>query len=138
MVRDSFHITIAVWVIKENKILLGLRQNSFSAGNWGPPGGHLEFFENAQQAAARELFEETNMVCNNFTFLSLVNDPHDDFHYFHINFIANDIQGEPEVKEPDLCVEWKWFPLNKLPDNMMPAQKRGILTYLNNENFVDY
>lgn len=61
MNRDTFLVGINVLVIRGNKILLGKRKNKVGDGDgtWGLPGGYFEHNENMQQAAARELLEET-------------------------------------------------------------------------------
>ncbi|QIG81773.1 NUDIX hydrolase [Sphingosinithalassobacter tenebrarum] len=50
--------TIAV-VLREGRILLVRRANPPDAGRWGFPGGKIESGETIEQAAIRELYEET-------------------------------------------------------------------------------
>ena len=45
----------------QHQVLLGLRKNAHGNGTWCPPGGHLEFGESNEQAAIREVKEETNI-----------------------------------------------------------------------------
>ena len=57
-----------VVVIQDNKILLNLRSDT---NTWGIPGGSLELEETLEEAAARELKEETNLQAENFKLLNV-------------------------------------------------------------------
>ena len=52
------HFTIAVFVVWEGKVLLHLHRK---LGMWLPPGGHIERGELPDDAAVREVFEETGL-----------------------------------------------------------------------------
>ncbi|ASN38801.1 NUDIX hydrolase [Arthrobacter sp. 7749] len=46
------------------QILLGLKQRGFGAGKMVAPGGKIEAGESREQAAVRELFEETALIAD--------------------------------------------------------------------------
>ena len=52
------HFTVAVFVVWEGKVLLHLHRK---LGIWLPPGGHIERDELPDDAAVREVFEETGI-----------------------------------------------------------------------------
>ena len=52
------HFTVAVFVVWEGKVLLHLHRK---LGMWLPPGGHIERGELPDDAAVREVFEETGL-----------------------------------------------------------------------------
>jgi 8-oxo-dGTP pyrophosphatase MutT (NUDIX family) len=52
------HFTVAVFVVLEGKVLLHLHRK---LGMWLPPGGHIERDELPDDAAVREVFEETGL-----------------------------------------------------------------------------
>ena len=60
-------IGVAAFVIKENKVLLGLRKGAHGAMLWATPGGHLEFGESVIECATRELREETGLKAVSWT-----------------------------------------------------------------------
>jgi 8-oxo-dGTP diphosphatase len=60
-IRRPIPAVIAV-VVSERSVLLVRRANPPDAGQWGFPGGKIEFGEPLDQAAARELFEETSVI----------------------------------------------------------------------------
>src|ERR687893_1950554 len=53
------HFTVAVFVVWEGKVLLHLHRK---LGMWLPPGGHIEPNELPDEAAVREVFEETGIA----------------------------------------------------------------------------
>ncbi len=52
------HFTVAVFVVWEEKVLLHLHRK---LGMWLPPGGHIERDELPDDAAVREVLEETGL-----------------------------------------------------------------------------
>jgi 8-oxo-dGTP pyrophosphatase MutT (NUDIX family) len=52
--------TVAVFVVWNRKVLLHYHQK---LGRWLPPGGHIEPNELPDEAALREVYEETGIVC---------------------------------------------------------------------------
>ncbi len=137
-VENEFRVGVTVLVMREKTILLGLRKNSFSAGNWGLPGGHVDFGEPLEGAAARELEEETGLKAQSLTFTNLVNRPFDDSHYLLVNFNAIGIEGEPENLEPDKCEKWEWFPLDALPANIVKSHHQQIELFMEKTIFAEY
>jgi 8-oxo-dGTP pyrophosphatase MutT (NUDIX family) len=56
--RSGRHFTVAVFVVWEGKVLL---HHHRKLGMWLPPGGHIERDELPDEAAVREVFEETGI-----------------------------------------------------------------------------
>ena len=56
--RTGRHFTVAVFVVWESKVLLHLHKK---LGMWLPPGGHIEEDELPDEAAVREVLEETGL-----------------------------------------------------------------------------
>lgn len=142
MDKDTFLVGINTFIIKDNKILLGKRisKKGIAGGDgmWELPGGHLEKNESMREAAQRELFEETGIICSSFSFLNVMNQPlGDGRHYIHISFLAQNPAGEPTVKEPDKCGGWQWFDLNNLPENIFSSHGPRIHAFVQNKSFID-
>jgi len=53
------HFTVAVFIVREGRVLL-LFHRAFQ--RWLPPGGHLQAGEIPDDAAMREVFEETGLM----------------------------------------------------------------------------
>ncbi len=106
----------------KNEILLGLRKSKHGEGTWCPPGGHLEYGESFEEAGVRETAEETGLILNkqDLAICGVTNDFFKESGKHYVTAILKTVYflGEPVVKEPDKCAEWRWFPKDKLPDNL--------------------
>ena len=91
-------IGVGVMIIKENKILLGLRNpDKIKAsselqgqGTWTMPGGKVEFMEKLGDAAKRELEEETSLKARKVEFLCISDDMTETAHYVTVGFIVKE------------------------------------------------
>lgn len=135
---DSFRVGANVFVVRDNKLLLGKRNNIFGEGTWALPSGHLEIGESMMGAAKRELQEETGLIAQGMKFVSLVNNIQDDGHYIQVGFLAEGVEGEPELKEPDKCYEWQWFKIGELPEDIFIGHDELIKVFIKgNQTFAD-
>lgn len=136
---SMFYIGVNVFVTRDNKLLLGKRRNVYGDGTWALPGGHLEHGESMVSATARELLEETGLIAQTYSFVGVFNNPKNDVdkHYVQIGFVAEGIESEPELREPDKCYEWKWFDLNNLPSEIFNAHQPLIDQFLLKKVFQD-
>lgn len=134
--KPTFPIGVNIFVIRNEKLLLGKRRNTAGDGDWGLPGGHLEKNERMEDGAKRELEEETGLRAS-LKFVNLTNGRGIDPQYFHIGFLAENIGGEPELKEPNKCYGWEWFDINHLPENLFIGHKKLIEAFLKHEIFAD-
>lgn len=117
---------VGVMILKDGKVLLGKRHHDsqkadstlHGEGTWTMPGGKIHFGESFEDAAYREVLEETGIEINknNLRLVSLTNDSVKDAHFVTIGLLCEDFEGEAEVREPDEITEWKWFELNELPN----------------------
>jgi 8-oxo-dGTP diphosphatase len=125
----KFYVGVNVFVVRDGKLLLGERLNVYGAGTWGLPGGHLEPGEAMDEAAGRELLEETSLIAASLEFVNLVNDRHGGQHRLQVGFEAMGVSGESELREPERCREWRWFPLGELPANLFVGHRQQIALF---------
>lgn len=118
---------------EKGELLLGLRHGSHGAGEWSFPGGHLEFGEKIFETARREVKEETGLEINTFELISVADEMRyiktDSKHYLNIGLKALYQGGEPKNLEPEKCAEWKWFPLENIPENLFEGTSLVIRNY---------
>ena len=126
-------------VLKGGKVLLGLRnpdpEKASSAlhgeGTWTMPGGKMDFRESPHACARRELLEETGLSPKSLEIFSVTSDAVHDAHFITLGFICRSFEGEAVAREPEEIVEWKWFPLAGVPENMFPPSRKMM------DNFID-
>jgi ADP-ribose pyrophosphatase YjhB (NUDIX family) len=132
-------VGVGVMVIENNKILLGLRNpNKEKAsselqgqGTWTMPGGKVEFMEKLVDAAKRELEEETSLKATKLDILCISDDMTDTAHYVTVGFMVKEYSGEVKIMEPETIIDWKWFDLNELPENLYKPSQKCIEKYKN-------
>ena len=131
---------IGVMLIKDGKVLLGKRHEEpkkassslHGEGTWTLPGGKLDFGESFEDAAFREVLEETGIKIDkkSLRMISIANDRVSDAHFITIGFLAEYFSGEPEAMEPDEITEWRWFSFSALPKPIFPPSEKMIKNYL--------
>ena len=118
------------------KILLGMKKRGFGAGIWNGFGGKVEDGETIQEAAIRELREESGLMAKNINKMGVVefefeNDPKIlEVHIFHITDIVGKLVETEEMKP-------QWFDVDNIPfDNMWPDDIHWMPYVLNGKKFT--
>jgi 8-oxo-dGTP diphosphatase len=135
---------VGVMIIKDNKILLGRRHYDSSKADselggedtWTMPGGKIEYQESFEEAAIREVFEETGLVIKNPEVICINNDKNDLAHFITIGLKALDFEGQLQIKEPDEIVDWQWFDLDDLPDKLFFPSDKILKNYKANRFYL--
>ncbi len=115
--RRPIPATIAA-VIKDGAVLLVRRANPPDAGLWGFPGGKIDYGETIEQAAVRELFEETGIQAEAGPVFNSVDvfdrGPEGEIrqHYILIAVLCRWVAGSPIAG--DDALEAAWHPLANL------------------------
>lgn len=125
MSEDRPKIGVGVIIIKDNKVLLGKRMNAHGEGSWCFPGGHLEFNEEVEDCATREVKEETGISIKNIRKATFTNDifEKEKKHYVTIFVVCDFASGEVTITEPEKCERWDWFKWDALPQPLfIPIQ----------------
>lgn len=137
-------VGIAVMILNsDNHVLLGKRHDDpekadsmlHGEGTWTLTGGKLDFGEGIAEGAAREALEETGIKVKDLELVSVGNEVAHDAHFITLGFLAKKFEGEPKLMEPDEITEWKWFPLDALPEPIFPPSLKMINNYKNKQVF---
>jgi 8-oxo-dGTP diphosphatase len=125
-------VGVGVFVIKDGKILMHKRKNAHGDGTWSFPGGHLEFGEEVDDCARREVAEEAGITIKNVRMGIFTNDifEKEGRHYVTLFVISDYDAGEVQIMEPEKCEKWEWFDWNSLPEPLfVPIQNLKKINY---------
>jgi 8-oxo-dGTP pyrophosphatase MutT (NUDIX family) len=128
-------------VIVENEqgeILLQLRKDNHF---WGYAGGSVELDEEVEEAAKRELYEETGLISNELELFGVFSGK--DMHYIYPNgdevsnidivYICRSYSGDLKMQK-DEVTDLKFFPLTNLPENISPPNIKALKAYIGKRN----
>jgi mutator protein MutT len=133
--HDLLMICGAGVIIHQNgRILLQRRRDD---GTWADHGGCLEIGETPEEAARRELLEETGLAAGRLQLLGIYSGP--DYLHIYPNgdqaylvvayYLCEDFAGEP-LAQTDETLDLRWFPLDALPDNLSRGVRKPLQTCL--------
>lgn len=111
-------VAVGAVVFKDGKVLLVKRKFAPSRGFWAIPGGKIKLGETMQQAAEREIFEETGIhiiaekPIHSFDLIQRDETGKIRFHYVIVDLLAKYAGGE--LKAGDDVTEAAWFSLDEL------------------------
>ena len=71
--ENIVRVGVGIYIFnQEHQVLLGQRKSVHGFGCWCSPGGHLEFGETTEQAAIREVKEETGLTLDAYRLRGVV------------------------------------------------------------------
>ncbi len=109
------------------EVLLQLRRGTgYMDEHWAAAAaGHVERGETAEAAARREAAEEVDVADLELEFLTAMQRTAHDLpidERIDFFFAARSWSGEPRIVEAAKCADLRWFPLDVLPDPVVPHE----------------
>jgi len=124
-------------VLVENErgeLLMELRADNHC---WGTVGGAVELGESVEDAAKREMLEETGLIADELELFAVFSgeETHytypngDEVHVIDIVYICRKYHGTltPQAGEVD---ELRFFPIDRVPENISPPQRTTLAKYI--------
>lgn len=124
-------VGIGIVVLKPDAVLLVRRGRPPALGAWSLPGGAQLLGETAEQAARRELAEETGLSVDTLKLVANVDSIHRDhegrvqFHYTILDFAAHWAGGEP-IAASDVSAA-AWAALDRLDEFELWSEARRVI-----------
>jgi len=125
-----------VFIYKNRQILLQKRRDNLC---WGLHGGCVEIGETVEEAAKRELREETGLIADTLELFNVFSG--EDMLYTYPNgdkvyvvtaiYICRAFSGNL-LSETNETVELKWFDIDNIPKEISPLDKKPM------KSFVEY
>lgn len=117
----------------QGRVLLEKRSDS---GLWGAPGGRIEPGESIQQAAVREVMEETGLTIGPLRLIGAYSNPQERIVTYPDNVVhLVDVVMEAEVVGGELTLsseseQLQFFAPDALPAEIVPAARQPLLDWL--------
>jgi 8-oxo-dGTP diphosphatase len=105
-------VAVGAIVFKNKRVLLVRRAQPPSRDLWAIPGGKVEIGETLQEAAEREILEETGIIIQarepvyTFDYIERDGSSQPRFHYVIIDLIADYVRGETRAGDDAADVRW--------------------------------
>ena len=123
-----------VFVYHGGKVLLQRRKDN---GLWAIHGGGLDIGETTEDAAARELLEETGLAAKKLELLGVFSGPDmahtypngDQVYIVGVSYICQEFSGEL-LAENDEVAELRWFAVDDIPQDINPTDKRPMAAFV--------
>ncbi len=124
-------VAVGAVVFKGENVLLVKRRHPPNQGLWAIPGGTVELGETLQQAAEREILEETGIIVEAgppvHIFDVIKRDPDDGvrYHYVIADVMARYVRGDPVPR--DDAADARWISAAELPELAVSTTTRELL-----------
>lgn len=125
-------VNVDIVVVKDGKILLGLMTDQWKYKGrqvYGMPGRDIRFGEKMGDTIKRNIREEFDCTVTSYSIICVNANYALGNHFIGIGAVA-EIDGEPKVLLADDWVQWEWFDINAIPDNLFPPARNVIDCYL--------
>lgn len=126
--RFSLIAAVHLFLIRDGHVLLARRFNTgYEDGSYSVVAGHLDGNEEVKAAAAREAKEEAGIGVRPDD-LEVIGVMHRRAEDERVDFFlaATRWPGPVTNTEPHKCDELAWYPLDRLPENVVPYVRRAL------------
>ena len=119
---------VAVLIERDGRLLLVRRGVEPAKGMWDIPGGFIDYDESAEEAARREILEETGLRLANLRYRASVADVYGPRNPPTLNLcFAADVAGGGPRPQSDV-VELGWFGPDALPEHLAFRHQKELLS----------
>jgi 8-oxo-dGTP diphosphatase len=135
-------VAVGVLLLDGDRVLLVQRARAPHVGRWTVPGGGVELGETLEEAALRELAEETGLGCTLGPVVEVLDRVMRDdagtveYHYVILDFLGSAPTGT--LRAASDCADARWVPIARLEDyettdGLAPVIRRALAMRDGNE-----
>lgn len=114
-----------------------LQHRTYPKGKWGLPGGLMELGESTEEAARREVMEETGLVLGKLNLLGIYSGPEylcvaengDEYYTVITAYWTDEFEGAPAVCDGE-SVALEWRDVSELPGNIARTHRQILDDYI--------
>jgi 8-oxo-dGTP diphosphatase len=128
-------VAVGVLLLDGDRVLLVQRGRPPQVGRWTVPGGAVEIGETLEEAALRELAEETGLGCTLGPVVEVLDrvvrdgDGRVEYHYVILDFLGTAPTGALAAASD--CADARWVPIAELDawdttDGLAPVVRRAL------------
>ena len=124
-------VAVGAVVFNDNKVLLVRRAQPPSQDLWAIPGGRVEIGETLQEAAEREILEETGITITarepiyTFDYIDRDKSGRTRFHYVIVDLKADYVRGNPRAG--DDAADARWISSEEISALKVSTKTLGLL-----------
>ncbi len=123
-------------VIRNAQGQLLLQQRVHPAGSWCFPGGLMELGESTEDAARREVMEETALRLGALELIGVYSGPDslcraqngDEWYVVNIAYACGDYSGTPRVNDAESAA-LRWFAPEEIPGALVASHRKILADY---------
>jgi ADP-ribose pyrophosphatase YjhB (NUDIX family) len=117
----------------QDRLLLMKRSDS---GCWGPPGGAVELGEVVEEAARREVLEETGLALNELSLFGVFSGPELFYRYpngdevYNVTIVYLTRYAGGDLRLNGEHTAWGWFAARDIPEEISPPIKPMMAQFM--------
>jgi 8-oxo-dGTP diphosphatase len=130
--KDFIGVGVGAFILNDkNELLMVLRakDSGIEPGTWMIPGGKVDFNEKMEDTVKREIKEEIGVDLDVVEAIKTNDHILPDQHWVTTTFLCRIKSGEPKLMELHKHDDLKWFPLDKMPENLSIATTNSLKSY---------
>lgn len=131
--KPKNHICAVALIVKDGKVLMGLRE--YQKGNplWTFPGGRCDLGESPEEGLKRETIEEVGIA--DLKIVRLLGEKKGawtspDGISDKVFMYECQTDQEPHLMEPEKFLEWTWIDPKNIPENLIDQQDKDFIKML--------
>ena len=138
--RQKFPVAVHLFFLRDSQLLLLRRFNTgYEDGNYSVVAGHVDAGETVTQAAIREAEEEIGVDLSSQD-IEIVHESNRRDLDPQVLRVAGGKRWVGEISncEPGKCDQLAWYPIDDLPQNIIPYVRAAIAEFQNGSTYSEF